>query len=313
MSDLQPAAAPPSGGAPPAAPNTAPPADQRPLLGGAPDASGDDGAGNEPAAPASWRDDWREALAGEDEAFLRQLKRYSSPENFAKADRDLRTRQSKGLYVAPLPDNPTEDEIAAHRKAAGIPDKPDGYGLAFPDTVKPTEADTAVLGLWGEYAHSKHLPPGAAKIGAEFFAQQLVASRAAQEAAAHETTLQGTVDLRTEYGLDFKRNLTLADEFLAKHGTEKAPELMGLRLADGRALGNHPDFIRMIVAAARATADDDALVGGDGAGGGKSVDDEYQELIKKNATPGQKLSPAENARLNQLAGARVARSTRRAA
>jgi hypothetical protein len=77
-------------------------------------------------------------------------------------------------------------------------------------------------------------------------------------------------------------------------------------LPNGVQVKNFAPFIKGLVAMARTYADDEALVGGDGAGGGKPIDTEYKELVDKSAT--SRLSADENKRLMELSEARVARA-----
>jgi hypothetical protein len=291
---------------PPAAVLTTPP--PAPKLGG----NGADtvgGAGDD--APKPWGDDWRAGLSRGDDARLKRLERYATPDAVADALFSAQDRIRAGGRAPALADDATPEEIAAYRKLVGIPDKADGYGLAFPESLKPSEADTAGLAAFQEYMHAKHIPPAAAKAAFDFYTQSSEAGRAKAAEAAQEINLQNVAELRKEYpGREFKRNMTIAEEFLGRHfeGSEEALDaVLGATLPSGVTIKNYAPFIKGLVAMARSYADDEALIGGDGGGGGKSMDDEYKELVAKSAVPGARLTVDENKRLAQLAEARQAR------
>lgn len=270
--------------------------------------TGDD-AGADPAGGAADAEapDWRAKIAGDDAKELAWLKRFTTEENYHKNVRALRQRMSAGIAQSGPPEDATDAEIAAYRKTAGIPEKAEGYGLAFPEGAAPTEADTAALAGFAEHMHAAHMTPAAAKTAFAFYAQKMAEAREAQAEFVRDAEAETRAELRAEWGpREFTRNIAIGYEFLEKHMGDKAASLAGLRLADGRPLGKHPDFNRLLVSAGRATADEEALIGGDGGGGGKSIDDEFNELVQKAG----RRTPAEEKRALQLAEAKVAREER---
>lgn len=273
---------------------------------------GDDG---EIATPQGWREDWRESLAGADKSFLSTLKRYATPENFAKSWREQQKKLSSRPAEISLPENATPDEIAAHRKALGVPETPEGYKFAFPAEMETTEGDATALTAFAEHMHARNVPPAAAKAAFDFYVEKMASGQAERAASAEAATLENLVELRAEFkGREFARNMRLADELLMKHfGDDQTTldavnEVLATRLASGVQVMNYAPFMKGLFAMARAQADEESLIGGDGAGGGKSMDDEYHELIKEGAL--KPLPAAKQARLMELAEARVAREER---
>jgi len=259
-------------------------------------------------APA-WGDKWRDGLARGDAARLKRLERYGTPDAVADALFAAQDRLRRGGQVPQLPDDATDDEVKAFRKAQGIPDKATDYGLAFPDGVEATEADNAALGAFAEFMHARHIAPPAVKAAFEYYTQAQQAARQQRAEAAHELNLQNVAELRKEYpGREFKRSMTIAEEFLAHHyeGMEQELDMvLQATLPNGVQVKNFAPFIRGLVQMARSYADEEALVGGDGGGGGKTLDAEYKELVDKSATT--RLSNDEHKRLTELAEARQAR------
>ena len=265
----------------------------------------DGGDGGNP--PPSWREDWREALAGGDEALGKQLKRYATPENFAKSYRELHKKLSAGHQAPTLGDNATAEEVAAYRKQIGVPETADGYGLSFGEGTKPSEADTEVLAGFGKFMHDRHIPPAGVKAAFEWYTQRIAESRDAAVAAEQNAKVDALVELRKDFpGTELKRNLAIADEFLEAH---ELGALLEARLPSGKLVKHDAGALKAIIAAARSYADDESLIGGDGAGGGKSLEEEKDELIRKSVS-GTKLTPAENSRLDAIYGALHAREER---
>jgi hypothetical protein len=299
----------------PADPAVTPPVDPNPvdapLLGG----GGDPDPVDPPADPAgpSWREDWRDRLAGEDEAFGKHLKRFASPENFAKSYRELEKRLKSGVAPAALAEGATEEQVAAYCKAHGIPEAPDGYGLSFGEGAQVTEAAKATLGEFAKAAHDLHVPPSQAKGLFEWWNKQAEAGRVAQAEAMQEARVQNLAELKSEWkGREFDRNIRITQDWLAKafEGDEDVLDaLLAAKMPDGvTRVGDHAKVLKRLNAAALAQADDVALIAGDVGGSGKSRADRKNELLDKSAAA--KLTKAEDAELSKLFELQVAEEAR---
>lgn len=254
--------------------------------------------------------DWRDRIAkvaGDDPKYRTWLNRFASEENFHKAVPKIWREfgSAKSLAQSGPPEDATPEEIAAFRKVAGIPEKADGYGIAYPQDLKPSEADIAALTAFQEHMHSRNVPPSAAKAAFEFYMEQYRGGQEYRAERIREALIQNAAELRAEWKGDFKRNQTIGYEFLEKHLGESARVLGEKLMADGLPLGKDPIFNRLLANAGRATAGEEALYGGDGGGGGKSMNDEYKELINK-----PKLTADEHTRAMQLAEAMAKRDGR---
>lgn len=280
--------------------------------GSALDLSDDDGAGgggdagDKGASP--WREDWRDALAGGDEAFGKRLKRFANPENFAKSYRELEKKFSAAQTPQPPAADATPEQIEAYRKQVGVPDTPDGYGLKFAEEFGATDADNGVLQYIANMAHAQHWSPKQTTDAFGLYQSFMKAEREGHAAATVKARAETQVDLGREYGAELRRNLSIADEFLEANGLGELLDYADLKT--GRRVLHTPALMKAIITLARANADEEALVGGDVGGGGKSMDDEYRDLIKKSQAPGGKLTADEERRLLQLSEARVSREER---
>lgn len=246
---------------------------------GADPAAGDPPATEPSDEPLEWPDDWRERAAKGDEKKLARLKRFAAAENAFDSLFEAEQKIKTGEYKA-LPENPSEKELAAYRKANGIPEEPtaEAYGLAFPEGMEVTDADKAELGEYAEFFQSENISAEKAQKLMGLFVSKEEAKAQQLYDAAQQKTEDYRVELRSEYGKDYKRNTQIGNNFLAQQLGDKAPELTATTLADGTKLGDHPDFVRFIVNAGLASADDEALATTE-LSGGQSIADAYREAL----------------------------------
>ena len=103
-------------------------------------------------------EDWRDRMAGDDAKFRKQLERYQSPESFAKAHRELQAKLSSGEFKsAKLPENPTDEELAAFRKEHNVPEKIEDYLADMPGGVVLGDADRERVNSFLEAMHGQNV------------------------------------------------------------------------------------------------------------------------------------------------------------
>lgn len=234
---------------------TADPAKATPAKAGDDESDDDDGLDIDDEdggkAPATWPEDWREKLAGTDDKWLKELKRFTSPETFAKSQRALRQKLSSGEYKrAALPADATDAEKAEWRKENDIPDKPEDYGVPEIKGYEWGESDTAIAGDFLSALHAANTPKPVAEAALKWYAKfqtQQVESRA--EADRHYASAREDA-LRAEWGPgDYRPHVNLAkqmfndDAFIGKDLREAFGEA---RMPGGMRLTHHPDFIRFL-------------------------------------------------------------------
>lgn len=268
--------------------------------GGGLGALADDGA-SEPATPADWPTDWRDRMAGNNDGFSRLLKRFASPENFARSYTELQKKLAAGVQPPGLPDGATEEQVAEYRKAIGIPETPEGYGVEFSSELKGDENLNAALQSYLKFAHERNLPPPAVKAATEWYQGEILRQRSEQDAAAVRAAYEVKSQLQREYGADFKRNQTLALEWLEGYpGIKRAIEMMPK--AD---IEVTRDLVKLVL----ENTPEDRLFSGDGDSGGKSLEAQRDELTQKSIRG--KLTPEEDAKYNRIIGAINTRNERR--
>lgn len=229
----------------PAASGSAPAADPKAadatLLGGA-------GATEDKpvAAPADWPTDWREKLAGGDMKELEQLKRSGSPLDVWKKARSLEQKLSSGEYKRELGKDATPEQVAEWRKEQGIPEAPDGYKIELPGGVIPGEADKPVIDAFTKAVHEKGWSNDKVNEALDWYYKEQ--DRKNAETVQRDGDFKrGSEDkLRGEWGADFRRNLTAAENLIAGMPGEAAKNFLTGRLADGTKIGDNADVLKWL-------------------------------------------------------------------
>jgi hypothetical protein len=243
----------------------------------------------EPAKTA-WPDDWREKLAGGDDKLKNLLARYTAPDAFAKAFKELRATydaRDKTKDPAPeLPENPTDEQLAAWRKAKNIPEKPEDYEFEVPDGKELSDADYDIMMDFAKSMHGKNMPSDVVKNISSWFLeyQDVVAQRNAD--AAFEARAQTEETLRAEWGADYKPNINLMANVLQEHLGSGMGEFLAKPFADGSRLGDNASFIKLMAEVARKIGGSTAeLYTTDVHTTGKSLEARKAELMKMMNDP----------------------------
>lgn len=216
-----------------------------------------------------WGDDWRERMlegAGKDAEDLRKtINRYGSPNGLARAllaaQREITTR---GL-AKPKPTDPADEKgMAEWRKSVGIPDDPTGYKLPEEVVKSLTDDDKPVLAQFTEFAHKKGMTPDGVATATEWYleSKRLADEETAKIDAQHKDEADDR--LRSEWsGAEYKGNMSLARRFVEDHLGINYQEYAGLRLSDGRRLGNIPELLMKLSDAGRNAFGDASFVTSD--------------------------------------------------
>lgn len=286
------------------APPPAPEATGQPLAKAAAPDAGD--------AEFKWPDDWRDRLAGGDDRVRKRLDRYPTIADAIKALDHAQTRLSQREEISlDLPENATDEQKAEFRRRLGVPDKVEDYGVK-PPVDNMSEGETALFGEFKSRMHELNLPPKQAQQLIDYYFDRQAAHEQAIQEAAHEKHRQWDAELRKEFGPDYKRNVTVAQEF-AKNvlGEDGVKKLGDIQLADGTLLGNNPVILKLLANAGLATLDDDALVVAGQEFAGRDIDTEYRNLLDLQFTdPTRYRSPEVQSKLDRLIEARMRRDER---
>ena len=272
-----------------------------------------------PAEQPDWPEDWRDrftrkAKTEDREKLGKRLARFASPDNILNGYLEMERRMSAGeLKQAKLSENASEEDIAAYRKAWGIPETPEGYNIPLPEGF--SESDKADFGEFLGVAHKLNMPASQAQGIAQWYLE--LRDRADQQLydAAAALTVDHRATLKAEYGRDFNRNIDIAKADLATvlGSPDSAEALVGLTLADATKLGDNPAFIRYAVAQALGKADETMLVASQYDAAGKSLQEQYREALDLQATDRVKYhTPEHQDKLMKLSKAVHAQRSRAA-
>ena len=256
----------------------------------APEATPAPAAEPKPAETAAWPEDWRDKLAGGDEKLKNLLGRYTAPDAFAKAFKELRTAYDSRKPVkdeaAELPENPTEEQLAAYRKAKGVPATFEDYEFEVPEGKELSDADYAIINDFAKAMHEKNMPADVVKNISGWFMeyQDTVAQQLAD--AAYETRVRTEETLRAQWGADYRPNVNLMSNVLQEHLGTSAGEFLSKQFADGSRLGDNEQFIRLMADLARKVGGSTAeLYTTDVHTNGQSLEARKAELMKMMNDP----------------------------
>ena len=255
---VTPPAAPPAAAAPP--PAVTPPVAATPPIKTAADDPPPKGDEEPKPVAATWPENWRELMAGDDKKELARLQRMNSPLDVKNSWRAMEARLSSGELKRALPNNATPEEVKAYRESNGIPDKPEGYDVNLGNGFVWGEADKPLLDDFTKHAHESNIPNDVVKSVLGWFTQQQQQEADKVQVRDQNESVLGSEALRAEWGAQFKGNLAAARNMFegqsvaTPDGKDRAPlwdVLMSARAQDGRLLGNIPDLVKWAAGVSR--------------------------------------------------------------
>lgn len=205
----------------------------------------------EPTPPA-FPEDWRTQLANGDEKRLKQLERITDVNKFAESYFNAQDKIRSGETSTGLPENPTDEQLAAYREANNIPEKASDYSLALDEGLVLGEDDQRIMDSVYEVAHAANVP-------GSVLSELTNAMMAGREEEAHAVQQQHGLDAQTAtrqlkeaWGHDFEMNKGLVKSMLNGLPEAVRDEFASARLANGKAVFNSPEMMNFFADAARA-------------------------------------------------------------
>lgn len=185
---------------------------------------------------------WRDTIT--DPAHRKVAERFNSPSDLTAAL--LETQKELGTRIKPLAKDASAEDVAKYRKAIGVPESPEGYGLTktapegVPEALFKGAAVQERLKGFEAAMHEANVPQAHvnAVIGQywKMEAQAIEQQSAADEKAAKDAEAA----LRAKWGEDYDTEFALSQRVMKQNG---GTELMNLELRDGRLLGSDARFI----------------------------------------------------------------------
>lgn len=226
----------------PATPPASPPA---PATSSEPPAAAAAAPAGAPAAEKAWY----ETFADQTLAASPAVQRFKTPEEAAKGYVNAIAKLGKDPdSLIELPKDPADaDAMRAVFTRLGLPDTPEGYGLALEGA---SERDTALLSDFAAKAHASGMLPQHAKAAMAWYVEQQAAAVKAAETAWTDRVNTGVATLKTELGAAYEQTNREVTLFLERYGDEAMREALK---PENR--GAYPGMVRMIAKAIGAMAE----------------------------------------------------------
>lgn len=209
-------------------------------------AANGDTTGDKPKA--DWPDDWREKMAGGDAKELERLKRFASPAAVYTSNRELEKKLSSTPLKKVLPENPTEEDLAAYRKDYGIPEKPEDYDIKLSEGLVIGDDDKPVVDEYLKIAHANHMKPDQVKSVLDWYYKDMQAQQQARQQLDEKIAGETREQLQSEWGNEYDRNVNLMKGYF---GDGEWDRLMNARLADGTPFGSDKALMQLFADRAR--------------------------------------------------------------
>jgi hypothetical protein len=182
------------------------------------------------------------------------LKKYAKPGDFAKDALSWKERAERS--VVPPSDKSTADELAAWKKAIGIPDSEDGYDV--PEELEGEKITEEARKAFRAQALALGLTKKQADVLLAENARQLKAKKESQ-AQARDAQVKAVADhYQKEWGADYNQNLEIANR-----GFRTTPKALQDK-ATANGWVNDPDFVALMLDIGKSKAESDMVTGDNG-------------------------------------------------
>src|SRR3990167_279142 len=221
--------------------------------------------------------DWRAGLTGDFAPLAQEktLEKYQG-KDWSEAGPHLAKAlvEATKLIGAKAPalvvpgDGATPEQVAAYRKATGVPDAPYGYSISWPEFPPGEDLDEAARGAWLTRMHQIGAPPHIVQAFATLYGQHLATLhngyRREAEAAGQE--------LRRDWGPNYDANLGRANRAIQQYGGDALVDLFAQN-----GMGRHPLVVRTFSQIGQDLVEHGAMAGDTV---GRVTPEEAQERMK---------------------------------
>jgi hypothetical protein len=235
-----------------------------------------------PTTTASWTSMLSDEALRNDPTVMR----YKTPDEAAKglieANKMLGQRPQG---ITPLTPESTPEQVAAYRKAMGIPETPDGYQVATPTYPEGVTRSDEQMAAFRALAHEIHLTPSQLEKIFAFDAQRVASDLDAANGAMLEEMASSLSKLQARFGPLAEQKLLQAREYVRRRfGEDGVEELESLKIKDPAtglvmSLANSPTFIEILTENAHLTGHDKFIIG-DGRGGQVTKESALQQIMQ---------------------------------
>jgi hypothetical protein len=236
-------------------------------------------------ATQTWPDQWRQELSGGDEKLMKQLERFNGVPDLHKSYLELQTKFSSQSKVINKPgEDATPEQWSEYRESIGVPETSEGYNLDFEDGTVIGEDFQPQVDDYLKFAHESNVPPELVKSTIAWQMNNIQAQQEALKTANDEARIEGTAELRSEWGGEFQGNINAVHSLFTEAPEGTMERLFSGVGEDGLKFANNPDNIRWLVNLAKQVNPTATLVppGPDQAG---SIDAEIEKIQKIMNSP----------------------------
>lgn len=204
--------------------------------------------------PVPEKVDWRAEIKDDD---AKKFAESSTDVNhLVKRALDMRSKLSNAI-IRPGK-NASAEEVAAYRKALGIPEKPEEY--EFPELPKEQLTDDVKTSRaqWAKHFHTLGIPKEAAKELTKLVGQDAERLMQAQVESDKAFATQQEEALRQEWKTDYDKNKTLANRAfteIANRAGLKIDDLTKIETKDGRFLLDRAEIVKLFAVLGREMAE----------------------------------------------------------
>lgn len=251
--------------------------------------------GEAAAAKPYWPDDWRvkmaeHASAGDKKLYEKELKRLESmadPTQVYGSYRSIENTWASRKFIKLPGDDSKPEDLAEFHKALGVPEKPEDYlkSVKLDNGAVIGDADKPVIEAFTQAVHKAGAPPQVVSAALNWYFQQQESQAAALDEADDSFKREAMTALKEQHGPAFQRKVrATASLFNATSGGPDAKNeksfyarLLGGRTADGRIIGDDPEFNNWLIGLAQEVNPAMTVVE-DGDQSGKSIDSEIKDI-----------------------------------
>ncbi len=236
------------------------------------------------ATPATFPENWREEMAGEDEKELKRLQRFKSPKDMHNAWRNAEKKISSGQLKDPFPVDGSDDEKAEWRKSNAIPETWGKYDTTLSNGLVIGENEKPAVDSFLKRMHSINADNGTVKAALEAYYDGLDESAAAQSIRDDETRAETEDRLRAEFGpAEYRKRVAALNQWMNTAPEGVGALIAGARLGDGTPLANNEGVLRWFMQLQEETNPLSTIVPGGGQAALSSLVSEKQEIEKMMA------------------------------
>lgn len=254
---------------------------------------------SDPPADTPSNDDWRESLAGEDKDLAKFLGRFHSQDAAFKKFKEQHDDMRSGKFIKPLPENPTDDELADYRAQVGVPSEAAGYLEKLPDGLVVGDDDKPFVEKFVENMHGANAPQSSVSAALDAYYKIVEDQEASESEAANEAKNASIEALRDEWGPDYKRNLNIMNSHLETMPEAVKEVFTHGRMPDGTPVGFNAEVLKWVTGQAMEVNPVATVVPGAGSNQAGAISDELATLEKMMGDRNSDYWKGSNATKNQ--------------